>query len=254
MSISIEVALDKYWSWLKDRTILRQLDDWTEITTPYLDRHNDFIQIYVKRENSGFVLTDDGYILSDLEHSGCSITTEKRKALLALTLNGFGVKQEHGALLVRSTERNFPQGKHNLVQAMLAVNDLFYTASPYVASLFLEDVISWLEEKEVRYTPRVKFAGQTGFDHFFDLVIPKSLAAPERIIKAVSKPSKTTIENVAFAWMDTRASRDENSTAYALLNDSEVSVETGLEDALRSYEIKPVPWSRRAAHLSELAA
>ena len=27
---------------------------------------------------------------------------------------------------------------------MLAVNDLFYLASPYIASFFLEDVESWL--------------------------------------------------------------------------------------------------------------
>ena len=45
---------------MKDKTVLRQIKDWVEITTPYLDRHNDYLQIYVKRDNSGFILTADG--------------------------------------------------------------------------------------------------------------------------------------------------------------------------------------------------
>ena len=33
--------------WLKDKTTLREVDgEWVEITTPYLDRHNDALQIY----------------------------------------------------------------------------------------------------------------------------------------------------------------------------------------------------------------
>ncbi|MFQ5646058.1 MAG: DUF1828 domain-containing protein, partial [bacterium] len=58
--------LDEYWAWLKNKTILRQLNNrWLEITTPYLDRHNDYIQIYAKRHNGAFLLTDDGYTIQD---------------------------------------------------------------------------------------------------------------------------------------------------------------------------------------------
>lgn len=34
----IQNLMDTYYSWLKDKTILRQIDQWVEITTPYLDR------------------------------------------------------------------------------------------------------------------------------------------------------------------------------------------------------------------------
>jgi hypothetical protein len=57
---------------------------------------------------------------------------------------------------------------------MLAVNDLFYLAEPFVKSLFFEDVVAWMDESEVRYTPKVKFTGVSGYDHLFDFVIPKS--------------------------------------------------------------------------------
>ena len=82
----IQALLDRYWTWLRDRTSLREINDWIEITTPYLDRHNDCLQIYAKRTNGGFVLTDDGYVLDDLEQSGCKIDGPKRQALFKTTL------------------------------------------------------------------------------------------------------------------------------------------------------------------------
>lgn len=73
MVYEIEELLEKYLRWLKDKTILREIEDTVEITTPYLDRHNDFLQIYVKRDQGGFIITDDGYIINDLKLSGCEL-------------------------------------------------------------------------------------------------------------------------------------------------------------------------------------
>ncbi len=99
-----------------------------------------------------------------------------------MTLNGFGVQLNGSALEIRASNDNFAVRKHNLVQAMLAVNDMFFLATPIVTSLFYEDVMTWLDLHEVRYTPRVTFTGKTGYDHLFDFVIPKSRQQPERIL------------------------------------------------------------------------
>ena len=182
----IERLLQDYRAWLKDKTTLRKVDgEWVEVTTPYLDRHNDALQIYARQENGGYLLTDDSYTIHDLEASGCNLTTEKRRDLLQLTLNGFGVRLNNEALEVHATPETFPLRKHNLIQAMLAVNDLFYLAKPVVESLFYEDVVAWLEANEIRYTPKVKFTGTSGYDHLFDFVIPKSPKQPERDRKSV---------------------------------------------------------------------
>lgn len=100
------------------------------------------------------MLSDDGYVLQDLELSGCKIDSAKRQGLLKMTLNGFGVQVNNQTLEVHASPDNFALRKHNLVQAMLAVNDLFYLASPVVASLFYEDVVSWLDLSDIRYTPK----------------------------------------------------------------------------------------------------
>jgi hypothetical protein len=102
----IEKLLHDYRAWLKDNTTLREVNgDWVEITTPYLDRHNDALQIYARAENGGYVLTDDSYTIHDLEASGC---------------NGFEVRMNNEAIEVHASAENFPARKHNLIQAILS--------------------------------------------------------------------------------------------------------------------------------------
>lgn len=254
MKTEIQGLLDKYWEWLKDKTVLRDIGDWTEITTPYLDRHNDYVQIYAKKEGTGFTLTDDGYTMTDLEQSGCGLESPKRQQLLKMTLNGFGVQMCDRAIQVHSSADNFALRKHNLIQAMLAVNDLFYLSAPSVANLFYEDVVAWLDVSDIRYTPSVKFTGKTGYDHLFDFVIPKSRKAPERIIRVVNKPIRDTALLVVQAWMDTKEVRSSDSKAYAFLNDIEQPIPSSVAEALGSYDVTPVSWSKRDEVRDQLAA
>lgn len=251
----IRRLLDEYVAWLRDKTALRQIgSDWVEITAPYLDRHNDCIQIYAARRDGGYLLTDDGNTLQDLQQSGCMIESAKRKTLLQMTLNGFGVQLSDGKLEVHASRDNFALRKHNLIQAILAVNDLFYLAVPVVASLFYEDVVEWLELHAIRYTPKVKFTGKSGYDHLFDFVVPKSRIQPERILRAITRPNRETAQAMVFAWMDTRGVRPPDSRAYAFLSDSEGPVPAAVLDALLSYEVKPVLWTQRERVREELAA
>jgi hypothetical protein len=81
----IQRLLDSYIQWLRDKTALREVGDWVEITTPYLDRHNDYLQIYAKRQNGSYLLTDDGYVIEDLAQSGCKLDSPKRQDLLRMT-------------------------------------------------------------------------------------------------------------------------------------------------------------------------
>lgn len=250
----VQSLLDQYAQWLRDKTTLRQVKDWLEITTPYLDRHNDYLQIYAQRRDGEYLLTDDGYVLEDLELSGCKLDTPKRQALLTTTLNGFGVRDNKGRLEVLASPDNFASRKHNLIQAMLAVNDLFCLASPTVASLFYEDVEAWLDENDIRYTSKVKFTGASGYDHLFDFVIPKSRRQPERVIETINRPNRNSVEAATFAWMDTRDVRPKESRFYAFLNDTTHSVPQDALSALANYNLRPVRWSRREEVKEELAS
>jgi hypothetical protein len=254
MAKGIAQLIDEYVRWLRDSISVAQVGEAFEITTPFLDRHNDHIQIYVRQEGDRFVLTDDGYVLADLRQSGCTLESQRRQALLKSVLNGFGVALSGDELTAVAHNGDFPQRKHALIQAMLAVGDLFATATPHVQSLFLEDVAAFLDTIRARYVPSVQFVGKSGFQHKFDFAIPKSQSAPERLIRAVNHPSKDTAGSLIFAWTDTRAVRAEEAQMYAMLNDAETKNFGEVVDALKQYDITPVVWSDRKKYEKPLAA
>lgn len=247
MSIKDEITkcIDDYFLWLKDKTILKTIDDsWMEITTPYLDRHNDCLQIYVKKDNRGYLLTDDGYIINNLSMSGCSLNGTKLQKTLKIVLASYGIQLQDKELFVRANKSDFSIKKHSLVQAMLAVNDLFYIVSPHVTGVFFEDVEKWMNTKGIRYTPYVNFAGKSGYNHQFDIVIPKSSSQPERIIQLVNHPKKNSVESLVFKWMDTRETRSSESRMIALMNNSQTKVSETVIDALTSYDIQTILWTQ----------
>ena len=249
----INHLIDGYYKWLKDKTAWQSLKDWVKITTPYLDRHNDYISIYLKQEGDQYILTDDGYTIEDLLQSGCSIDSPKRQKFLEVTLNGFGVKKDGDSIIVRTNTQNFALSKHNLIQAILAINDMFYMAKSNISSLFYEDVQSWLDKSDIRYYERVTFIGNSGYPRHFDFLINKSRNAPERILQTVNHPGRNKADNIIFEWLDTKGVRPANAKAYAIVNDNEEKVPNTFIDALRSYEIKPILWSNRDEVLSELS-
>jgi hypothetical protein len=51
-------------------------------------------------------------------------------------------------------------------------------------------VVAWLDVNDIRYTPMVKFTGISGYDHLVDFVIPESRKEPERIIQAITRPTR----------------------------------------------------------------
>jgi hypothetical protein len=239
---------------LKSKTAWREINGWTEITTPYLDRHNDYIQIYLRQSGDEWELTDDGETLTDWIQSGCELDTPRRKALLQTTLNEFGMHLENGAITVKTKQDSFALRKHNLIQAILAVNDLFYLARASVESFFFEDVALWMDDSDIRYTQRVKFSGRTGYDHLFDFVVPKSKKEPERILRVVNNPAKDQANAAILSWVDTKEARPSNSVAYAVLNDKERIIPDGVVEALKNYDITPLPWSQRDEFRERLAA
>ena len=252
-----EKLINSYVDWLRQGLSVEEVGGACELTTPFLDRHNDHLQVYAIRRNGNIVLSDDGYIHSDLRTSGLEIDTPKRKMVLDSVLNGLGVRVENNQLLVEASTKNLGQRLHSLVQAMLAVNDMFVMAQPRVASFFFEDVRTFLDTHDIRYTARVKLAGRSGYDHGVDFLIPKSKSRPERILQAVAAPKKENIFAYLWTLSDTRAARasgsEQEAEAYAFLNDQEQPVGGDVIEALNAYRVTPAVWSQRSQYVTGLA-
>ena len=137
---------------------------------------------------------------------------------------------------------------------MLSLDDMFVLAQPRISALFSDDVAKFLDDHDVRYAPRVKFAGKSGLDHLVDFVIPKSKHAPERIVQAVNSPRRDRIESLLFAATDTRGTRGTAVSYVAIVNDSRSEVSPDFVSAFAAYDVGVYPWSHREEVVAALAA
>ena len=246
-TIECKKLIGNYLSWLKEELRVEEVGESSMIATPFLDRHNDEIEIYVEKRTDGLLyLTDDGYTLSDLRHSGVSLETAKRNAHLTTILNGFGVRKSDDELFVHTSAKDFPQRKHNLIQAILAVNDMFVMGEESVYQLFREDVEAELKANQLVAFRDIKLSGHSGFDHKFDFALSGGVGASESVLQAVNRLTRDHAASLAFMVADVTRARGESSlTAYAFINDAENDLSSDNLDALTAYNIHPLRWSDR---------
>ncbi|HRI81343.1 MAG TPA: DUF1828 domain-containing protein, partial [Opitutaceae bacterium] len=248
--------IEDYLIWLKEGYHLESTEGYTLISTPFLDPHNDEIQIFVERQDDVLRLTDDGYTLADLGDMGLEINTDKREAHVRQILNGFGVRLDAGGQLsVTATSRDFPQKKHNLIQGILAIHDLAVMGQSHVLQFFQEDVAAFLREKQVPCIRGVKLSGRSGFDHHFDFVFAAAGRRPESVMQAVNVLTRDLATSVAFAVNDVRLQRGNQAfSAYAMVNDRDAKPSGDHLEALSAYGIKAFLWSARDSAVAVLGS
>jgi hypothetical protein len=251
----MQKLIDNYFKWLKQNTIINKVGEYTEVTTPFLDRHNDCIQFYMKKtHDNNIFFTDDGYVLSDLEDCGFVFNTPKRKELLNNILLNYHLKLEDGCLTALTDMNSFPFRKHFYIQGIMAINDLYTTNKSNVSSLFAEDFVDFLDDNDIVYNENVKLTGKSGFDHNIDYMLAglKKKNIPEKYLKIINNPSKSNTESILFTWSDLKNSRKKDNEMYVILNDTNAKIKPDIILAYQSYDIKPLLWSEKKAILSNL--
>lgn len=241
--MDIQKLIDEYTSWLKSEITFEKIGEYYEITTPYLDSANDYLQLYVKQEGNEVFFTDDSVTMHKLKMSGLQFT-QNRKLRLQKVLYQYGVGLEGDELTARASINNFAQRKHLFIQALLRIDDMFTGSKSRTASFFLDDIQDFFMEREIYYTDDVQFMGLSGFSHNYDFLLQRSKTKPERLCQAVNNPNKSTMGNILFAWNDTKPARKNESQLIVILNDQN-NITRGIEDAFLHYEAKVIRWSER---------
>ena len=253
MTIAEEVKslMDDYWDWLKDSTYLQKIDSGCMcITTPFLDHHNDNYQIYVSKKNGGYELTDDSYIITDLKMSGCDISGGKRQKLFESILKSYGVGKDGDQLKVYTDAANFPSRKHDLLQAMQELSDLYYTSKSNVSSMFYEDVSEWLMKNNIPYTDGMTVQGNA-YNHHIDFALrKKELDGPRRVIRLMDRPAKDKLADILLIKSDVP-----DLEMYILINDKNAGEKniSDLTKAGESFGMKPILWSKKDDYVDTLS-
>lgn len=248
--------VNSYLKWLKDEMYQEEVSPGLyEITTPFLDRHNDYTQIYAQICEDGKIrFSDMGITILDLEMSGVDFSTKKRKSIFNLTLNRLGVSEspEKALFIDASSVDEVPKAKHQLLQAILTVNDMFFLNRAHVSSLFFDDIISFFQKNDIYYSKNPSFVGKSKLMNTFDFSLQKNSHNPERLIKALNNPTIGASKNIIFSWEDTKEMRDPGTCFIVLVNDEE-GLKPDIGEAFMSYGITLVPWSQREVNLEKFA-
>lgn len=245
--------VESYVDWIRESTSLREVGGgWHEIVTPFLNHKNDMIELYLRKDNGQIILSDGGNTINELNLSGLDIEkSKKRSSELESILQSFGIRKNGGNEISVSTDvKRFPEVKHRMIQAILAIDDMHMLTEPRVQSFFIEDVADYFELNEVVYVKDTIFTGKSGFIHKFDFALPKIRNRPETAIKAIPYPRKDRIES--FMWMieDTKSIR-ETTQGLVILNDAH-DIAPDIYEALRQYQIPYLNWSQRGENLNQL--
>ncbi|CAN5130900.1 DUF1829 domain-containing protein [soil metagenome] len=237
--------VENFVEWLRGEIAFVDLSGgWTELTVPFLDPHNDYIQIYVRSSAAGLTFTDEGFVMADFEFSGINLTPA-RTEYIDDSLRRFGVDRDsNNALIMETPVEDAPVAFNSFVQAILAVGALHATISPAAINLFAELVEQWFGLLDVPYSRNHRIAGKTTFSHHFDFFIPKRNGTAEQWVRTMNRPNRDSIKDLLFAATDIGGVRPEFQ-AVAVLNDADAPVGQEELDALHAYNVQTIRWAHR---------
>lgn len=246
----VEESIREYYSWLKSNTFVNEdkQTGWVTISTPFLGLFNDNIEIYAKKINDRIELNDDGQTIKNLDLLGVSVkSSAKRKELLDFILTNYGITVQGEELSVKCSLADFAQKKHNIISAISEISDLEVMAKHTIASVFHEDVKSFLDEQQIIYTPQFIAKGSTGIEFTFDFQIAGR--EKEIVLKSFNTVNKMNVPNFLFAWDDIKATREKVTKkqlkGLAIVNDIDNSAKSEYLEALRSKGSEVILWSQR---------
>ncbi len=206
-------VIDDYFAWLKNISFMEDINDnVARISLPFLNRNNDYTEIYaVKRSENEYLLTDNGETCNELELSGFDFSGKRASSLINM-VNSHGVSlNSNNEMYVIADINDMPQKKHMLVQCLIKVNDMFASKMPMQKPLFIDEIAAFFDAHSIRYTPNISIIGKSKLPCQFDFAIPKSAGAPERLVRGINNLDNNSAKLLIFNWEDTRLSRNNES-------------------------------------------
>lgn len=119
------------------------------VFTPFLFEDGDHIAVVLKRENSRWVLSDEGHtymhLTYDLDEKDLQRGT--RQKVITNALSTFQVEDRSGELVLQIEDEQYGDALYSYVQALLRITDVTFLSRERVRSTFLEDFRTFISEK-----------------------------------------------------------------------------------------------------------
>jgi len=119
------------------------------VVTPFRFEDGDHFGIVLKKEDGGWILSDEATTLMHLsyEMDDQDLETGNRGEIIEGCLEGFSVRNRGGELIIPVSDGRFGDALFNFVQALTKVNDVSFLSRERVRSTFLEDFRTFMRSK-----------------------------------------------------------------------------------------------------------
>ncbi|GBD96916.1 MAG TPA: DUF1828 domain-containing protein [Nitrospirae bacterium] len=118
------------------------------VFTPFLFEDGDHLAIVLKRENSKWVLSDEGHTYMHLTYDIDEKDLQRgtRQKIITNALSAFSVEDRDGELVVTIENNRYGDALYSYIQALLKITDVSYLSRERVRSTFLEDFRAFISE------------------------------------------------------------------------------------------------------------
>ncbi|KIX91010.1 hypothetical protein TP70_04635 [Staphylococcus microti] len=240
----------EYVTWYEKELEFSDLSSNTvRIDTPFKDSALDNIVIYALYDQSSntITLSDDGYTIFGLERNGIFINKSKeRKKAFEEHLSAYGVMYNHSTddIFIKTNYKNFNLSKHNLLQCLIFINDMYVLSKSRVQNIFSESVASKLDEHNISYGRDLPIIGTSGIVHSFDFFISANKNQKEKFINVISNPNNSMVikSKLTDAMQARKIKRHRPNEFVFILNDAkEINIQN--EKFLNENEINTINYS-----------
>jgi hypothetical protein len=118
------------------------------VMTPFRFDDGDHYTITLKRENDGWILSDEASTIMHLSYwmDTDAIGYGNRQEIVANSLSTYSVENRDGELVIPIREGRFGDALFNFVQALTKVSDISFLSREVVRSTFMEDLFAFLKK------------------------------------------------------------------------------------------------------------
>ncbi len=118
------------------------------VFTPFLFEDGDHLSVVLKREQSQWVLSDEGHTYMHLTYDIDEKDFQKgtRQKIITNALSVFEVEDRDGELILKIDNERYGDALYSFTQALQKITDISYLSRERVRSTFLEDFRALLTE------------------------------------------------------------------------------------------------------------
>lgn len=116
------------------------------ITVPFTFEDGDFLNVILKKNETGWYFTDEGHTFMHLSYDDINFERGKRKEIINSILNTHYLENDNGELICIVEGSYFGDAFYTFIQGLIKVTDIAFIKRETIRSLFYEDFQLYLGE------------------------------------------------------------------------------------------------------------